>query len=471
MNQEPALQKAVTFFKQPTWTRLMSALYTKYIEQGQVRGQVVLPQYTPDEQREIARFLGKSLKSEANLKVRLADFQLALTNSSFACELPTLLLALFPERPHITKAQQKEQQARSQHAFNEKLTELLESLSFDSLGRSWLTSGKHGKDAFFRQHKNEPYATQIYILQILQMIIQALDQLPTPPQFQYLSHFALRISGDPHFFDANTAGGRLFLTALMDLRSLANVEQTTNLDELDQPEHKTPKAEQDHWRHLLYYESGLLLDTISSTVAIFHLKEAQAEDGQYDTFIAHADSRILVLPLRQLLTWKKLYPSSQHVYVFENPQVFETVVDRLLQHSMTKDSAVFTNLPTLVCTSGWPSVASIRLLSLLVESSPDTQLHYSGDFDLQGLRIANYLLLRYPQNCQLWHFDPDAYLTALHQRGMTFEANEIAGLQNLPEIFSPLTNSMLKEQRKAYHEGITDILLDDIFNKSHLKFF
>jgi uncharacterized protein (TIGR02679 family) len=464
MNQElisSGLQRAVAFFKQPAWTRLMRALYEKYIEQGQVRGQVVLQQCRVDEQREITRYLGKPRPASTELSVRLTDFQQVLTKS-FGCELPGLLHALFPEHSHITRPEQKELQALYQQAFNRKLSVLIESLPPDSAGRFWLTDGKHGRDALFRQHKNELLATQEHTLQVLHSVVQALNQLPAPPSFQYLSPFALRISGDPHFFDANTTGGRLFLSALTDLRSLANKGATTSLDVKDQQESDMQGGEQDHWRHLLYYEAGLLLDTISSTVAVFHLKGAQEESGQSDALVTLAGARILILPLRQLLSWKKLWPSSKHIYVFENPQVFEVIVDRLLQSQTTVDITKQANLPTLVCTSGWPSVAAVRLLSLLIETSPDVQLHYSGDFDLQGLRIASYLLSRYPHHCRPWRFDPDAYLTARHHRGAAFGANEIAGLQNLPEVFSPLVKVMQQERKKAYHEGITDVLLEDI---------
>ena len=180
------LQKAVVFFQQAVWTRLMSALYTKYIEQGQIRGRVVLSQCTPDEQREIARFLSKPLSPSTDISVRLTDFQQAL-KSSFACELPGLLQALFPEYVHLTRRQQKEQQARSQQAFDRKLAALIESLPPESPGRSWLTRGKHGRDALFRQHKNEPSGTQEQTLHMLHMVIEALNQLTAPPLLKFYS--------------------------------------------------------------------------------------------------------------------------------------------------------------------------------------------------------------------------------------------------------------------------------------------
>jgi uncharacterized protein (TIGR02679 family) len=292
--------------------------------------------------------------------------------------------------------------------------------------------------------------------------VSALDRLPPSPSFQSLSHFAFDISGDPHFFDANTANGRLFLSALADLHDLEVSENVVRRSEKEMLNLETYPAEQDHWRHLLYYEAGLLVDTVSSTVAVFHLKYAQEQSGQTDALITHAGERVLVLPLRQLLGWKKILPSSKRIYVFENPQVFEVIIDELLKLYNTLGNSKQEILPTLVCTSGWPSVASIRFLNLLTQSSPDVQFYYSGDFDMQGLRIARYFLARYPQQCLLWRFDPFSYLTALHHRGAILAGNEVANLLKLPEVFSALVNEMRKERKKTYQEGITPLLLEDI---------
>jgi uncharacterized protein (TIGR02679 family) len=436
----------------------MAALYEKYIEQGRAGGQVVLSHCLPEEQREIARFLGRSLPPSDTLTVRLVDFQQALARSSFACDLPALLLALFPERPALTRPEQRERQLSHQQRFSAEIAALFEAQPAGSRGQDWLLHGRHGRDALVRQHKNEPEHVQQEFLTFLRGVLQGLAHLPGPASFQTLSHFALAVSGDPHFFDFDTASGRLFLSALADLHELAGAENSNEQSEGEGPGPAGRTAAQDSWRHLLYYEVGLLLDTISSTVAVFHLYEAQSHDGAVDACVAHAGARVLVLPLRQLLAWKKLWSASQRVYLFENPQVFEVVVDELQKdHHLPEQE-----LPTLVCTSGWPGVAVIRFLNLLTESSPDVQLYYSGDFDLQGLRIARYLLARYPRQCHLWRFDPQAYRVALHSQGVVLESDEMAALAKLPAAFSELVSVMQQERRRAFQEGITPLLMDDI---------
>ena len=77
-----------------------------------------------------------------------------------------------------------------------------------------------GARRIFRRYKNESLEAQEQLLRHLRIIVDGLNHLPVPPSFERLSLFAQRISGDPHFLDVQTATGRLFLHALMDLARL-----------------------------------------------------------------------------------------------------------------------------------------------------------------------------------------------------------------------------------------------------------
>lgn len=455
-------QRAAAFFKEPVWTRLLEAIYHKYIAQGSLRGRVVLQDCTPEEQREIARFLHRRVSDRPNIAVQLADFQRALNASGFACELPNLLQVLFPARSHITRPAQRQRQAQVQQTFYEALASLVDDLPGDARGRRWLLTGQHGREALFRRYKNEPPELQNRLLHSVRLVIDALQQLPSPPDFERLALFAQRISGDPHCFDTDTLTGRLFLQALTDLSKLDRVESTTESHTEPGEAPHIPSPEQEQQRLQLYAEAGLLLDTISSTVAVFRLASAEDTSGRYDPLIELAGERILILPLRQILIWHKLLPATKHVYLFENPPVFEVVVDTLTSELQERSEKTRKALPTLICTSGWPSVATIQILNNISNASPHVTFHYSGDFDLQGLRIAAHLLSRYPQHCQLWHFDPISYFAAMHISSADLEASDIAGLYTLPSSFAPLIAAMQEKGKKAYQEGIVSLLIEDI---------
>ena len=474
----PDVQRAVAFFTQANLSRLLERLREKYIELGRVGGQITLEDTTPGERREIASFLGKAPYRETDIKVRLVDVDRALRQSGFACELPDLLNAFFHGEPLVTRPQQRAMRAIHEADFRAALASIAIELPEDSRGRHWLLHGQHGQDWLFSHYKNEPAEEQERQLNIVRYVVSALDQLPSSRSPERLALFAQRISGDPHTFDPDRAEGRLFRHALIDLVSLSDGAS---------PLERIPLTD-------LFANAGLLVDTISSNVAVFNLAGAIYHNGILDPLPQAAGERVLLLPLRQLLEWQSAQPATADIYVFENPQVFEEVIAGLTRSNSGK------TLPTLVCTSGWPSTAAIMLLDLLLapqasqqapqqgfdlpglQQAPQQgdhkgrpyyaspaqvqeaaiQLYYSGDFDLAGLKIATYLVERYPGRCHLWRFDSESYVKALHDKGVPANSADLAALSNLPEIFAPLVTVMQEKGKWAYQEGITRLLLEDV---------
>jgi uncharacterized protein (TIGR02679 family) len=435
-------QKAVAFFTQAGLSRLVAKLYDKYIELGQAGGQIILQDCTPGERRDIASFLGKHLYSDTTIRVRLVDVEKALTHS-FNCTLLDLLRAYYSDRELITRAEQRAMHTAHQAQFRSSLASIAAGLPEKSQGRYWLQQGLHGQEWLFSRYKNAPEDEQKRQLNQIRYIANLLDQLPDPDTPERLALFAQRTSGDPHTLDPGRSAGRLFLLALNDLN-----HDTTDIALKD-------REQEVH----LYSEAGLLLDTISSSVAVFNLSSAVYHNGVLDQLPLAAGERILLLPLRQLLEWQHVLPSRADIYVIENPQVFEEVISGLgpLQPA-----------PTCVCTAGWPSRAALMLLDQLLAASTDNTLYYSGDFDLKGLQIAAYLMTRNPGRCYAWRFDPDSYTLAFQSKlGADITpayatTSELDMLNTLPDIFAPLIAKMQEKRAWAYQEGITHLLIADI---------
>ncbi|MEO6891635.1 MAG: TIGR02679 family protein [Ktedonobacteraceae bacterium] len=452
----PDVQRAVAFFRQAGLARLLEKLRARYIQLGRVGGLVVLENSTPGERREIASLLGRPVQHEGDLKVKLAAFEAALLRSRFACTLPDLLSAFFPDRPLVTRQEQQAAHALHQERFRADLNAIATELPETSRGRRWLQQGAHGRDWLFTRSKNESGAEQARQLDLARYIASALNQLPAPGTHERLALFAQRTSGDPHMLDPDHAAGRLFLLALGDLAQ----------DEAALPAATTPQDRAQALR--LYAYARLLVDTLSSSVAVFNLASATYLSGLPDPLAEAAGIRVLLLPLRQVLAWQSAQPASNAIYIFENPQVFEEVIAGLSQddnpgaYQAHTSNGLAPTLPTLICTSGWPSAAALILLDLLIAQSPANRLHYSGDFDLAGLQIAASLLARYPGRYHPWHFDPDSYLLAIHAEGATASAADLAALATLPDVFAPLITIMQEQGRWAYQEGITHVLLEDV---------
>ena len=441
------VQKAVTFFTQANLHRLLAKLREKYIEIGRVGGQVLLENTTPGERREIASFLARPPYADSNLKIKLSDIEKALQHS-FNCGLPELLTAFFPGQPLVTRPAKREAHAIHQADFRASLLSIASTLPEGSQGKHWLQYGQHGQEWIFSRFKNSHADEQDRQLKLVRYVANVLNQLPEPDEPERLALFAQRTCGDPHALDSNMAAGRLLLLALNDLAQglEASSSQLT----------KTPQDREQELR--LYKDAGLLVDTVSSSVAIFNLASAIYHNDTSDPLVQAAGKRVLLLPMRQLLEWKRLTPASTRIYMFENPQVFEEVISALESAS---------SLPTLVCTSGWPSAATLRLLDQLLEESPDNCLYYSGDFDLKGLQIATYLAARYQGRCHPWHFDATSYEIALKADGIEAPAGELKMLSALPEVFKPLVTRMQEKQKWAFQEGIVELLVNDLRASSY----
>jgi uncharacterized protein (TIGR02679 family) len=553
------LQKAVVFFRQSGLSRLVERLREKYIELGRAGGQIILENSTASERQAVASFLGKPLSSDVNLRVRVADVEKAITHS-FGCSLPALLNAYFPGRPLVTRQEQRASRTARQDAFHQQLASITDQLPEESRGRRWLLHGPHGLEWLFSRYKNESAHEQEQQVELVRYVAHALDQLPQADTPERLALFAQRTSGDPHTLDADRPAGRLFLYALADLarNTTGSTSESNDADDgfLDASS-EVPKDREQVLR--LYADVGLLVDTISSNVAVFNLAGAVYCDSTPDALVQAAGERVLLLPLRQLLEWQSVVPARSDIYIFENPQVFEEVIFGLSSHGSNKlpgrshsglefaapgqnllpmgflstetietsvpmettetsvptetnvvpqgqpvwgigalpggqiipphptslrpyghDNLLPQNLPlrgeqpppilyddshrppTMICTSGWPSTAALKLLQMFVDQSPGNRLYYSGDFDLKGLQIAASLIARYAGRCYPWRFDVESYAFALRAGGVTANAVELAALSMLPEVFAPLVAVMREKKMWAYQEGIVRLLTKDV---------
>jgi len=445
MNNEntsnPNLQKATTLFQQAGFIRLLTHMRQKYIELGQVGGIVILHDATDLERRDIASFLGKPpYPVDKPLRVKLIEFEYVLLHS-FGCNLPALIAAAFPNSPLVTRQAQRDAHTTHQTQFHDALTNLATPLPPASRAHSWLQQGVHGTEWLYSRYKNASEEEQDRQLSLIQYIATILDQLPPFQQPERLALFAQRTSGDPHTLDPNRAAGRLFLLALNDLAGIAT-------GTIAIPQSRSAELR-------LYTEAGLLVDTISSNVAVFNLAAAFDGTDTSDLLLQAAGKRVLLLPLRQLLAWERVLATTPDIYLFENPQVFEAVIATL---------DLSAPQPTLICTSGWPSVAATTLLDQLIAGSREVIFHYSGDFDLKGLQIAAHLLARYPDHCQPWHFAPSDYILALQSDGLPARPNDLALLNTLPAIFASLITTIQTHQKWAYQEGVSHQLAIDVRN-------
>lgn len=113
----------------------------------------------------------------------------------------------------------------------------------------------------------------------------------------------------------------------------------------------------------------------------------------------------------------------------------------------------------LICTSGQPTVAVIRLLDML--ASAGTDLFYSGDFDGKGLSIALQLLTRYSECLHLWHMTAADYVRCRSDVRLSEESRSL--LRNCADtVLAPVAEAIGRNGCDGYQELLLPQLQADL---------
>ncbi|MFJ2738712.1 TIGR02679 family protein [Streptomyces sp. NPDC087440] len=322
---------------------------------------------SPAQRAAAERLLGRPPGAGRSLTVPLAAVDAVLRRSGISPHgLADAVLALTgPVTPRREVADREAESWRRAYAPLEALP-----VAFADWAASLRTAGTA------RRLARTPEATAA----LLTRAATVLTTLPLPAPYSpptSLASFAARIVDDAHALDDGTALATIVLSAIRAVNGL-------------------PDGSGAQWRREAWASAGLLRDDLSSTVLVLNLRGTPPLDW-------HADlGEPAVLTLRQLASRPPAAASvPAHVRICENPAVLAAAADAHGPHC-----------PTLICLQGQPSAAALTLLRHL--HAQGATLHYHGDFDWGGLRIAAHLLRHVPW--RPWRFAAADYRAAATRR-------------------------------------------------------
>lgn len=244
-----------------------------------------------------------------------------------------------------------------------------------------------------------------------------------------LSVFSAMATTDPHALDSDTICGQMFLHLLSRKR---NRPYPAGAEERDE----------------VYFENGILCDSISSTVTQVGLilSEQQVEHPAFEAFRQRKEC--CTLSLANLNVVSSVASPSGKAYLIENQMLFSQLCDH----------ARYFQSP-LICTSGQLQVAVLRLLDMLAASG--TTLYYAGDFDGGGISIAARLLARYPDNLQLWHMTAEDYEVCKSEVSLSENSRNLLKTAN-GTILESIADTVQRNGYAGYQELLLDRLLPDL---------
>jgi len=265
-------------------------------------------------------------------------------------------------------------------------------------------------------------------------VAEALHNLPQ--EYTKLPVFAHRITGNPHVFDSNGLTGQLLFMMLYHQYAVADSAQAMN--------GLLSKAELENE---IYGFFKIIKDDIMNFTAVNGLVAYRGNEPIAMWQDACLDRIPWNVPVRQLLDISWIRPGKgKQIFLIENSGVYSILLD------------AFPGCP-MVCTNGQFRYA----VWLLLERIPDEgiTLYYSGDFDPEGLLMADTLKRRYGEKLQLLGMTTDHYLVSKPAAEVDDKR-----LQKLKRVRSfelcGLAELMSEMKVAGYQEGILDVLLEEM---------
>lgn len=406
---------------------MWSQVRKKYESYGRATGTIRLDGLRQEEREALEGLFAVNMLGRSDFKFRLAELDRILQETKFRLTVTESLRLLYGN-DWMTRQERLASERRSWDRFCRWAMDQTD----NPLLRDWieqLSSGHGGGYRVFlecykgyREKGDSPEWVAA---------MSALEQLPA--HNERLPVFAARTTGDPHGLDRTTLAGRIFYWGMLALQGAAGQES-------DAEDVTLENASQSETIRGQYGRAGIVLDDISSIVWV----------AGWDDFAKDP----VAVPLMTVECFAaKGLPTAAEVFVVENPSIFGTILDR-----ESKDG---TALPfPIVCTSGQPSLAALRLLDLMTNER--SRIYYSGDFDVKGLTMAISLSQRYGRRFVPWRLDREIYQAAVQRNFPDFSETELQALARLQVPWDDrLTEAMLQTGKKVYQEQILDVLLKD----------
>lgn len=394
----------------PALERLWAAVRDRLERRGRdTRGWLTLAEPSADERVAVSRLLGAGRVVDASdVRIALADLEAELRRQALGVGLADVVEGLGgPLVPRLSAARARE--AAQSLVFDDAVTH--PALGCHPALASWL-AGLRARGTLSRL---EPMAARV----LLQGALDILAVLPADPVS--LTVLAGRVAGSTHALDRGSPLGVLVDRALA---FLANVDNSAA------------------GRRELWARYGVALDAVSSTAIALNLRTCGSRLDMLLGAAADAGEPVHVT-LRMLRGLDALDTGGALVSVCENRSVIEAVADELGAAAAP-----------LVCTSGEPSAAGRRLVELL--RSGGARLRYHGDFDPDGIAIANGVI---GPGVEPWRYDADAYLAAAARTSIR---DELGPGTTSARWDARLAGALATVRARIYEEHVLDELVADL---------
>lgn len=426
------------FKREKGFDRLFSLFIKKYKSYERVEKgiSVVLNNPTPEEKRAISGFLGKDYSESKSIKLTAEKMEKAILKTpKYGKALDYVsfqeIVEAYNGEPLVSNREEELLFLAERKAYFDKLKCDAGSDIFVEL-IDWIRKTKNNR---FYQMYNHDRAS---LTKAMHHLDSAFALFPLE-SYEYLAVFASNATGNPHAFDANENEGKLFIYALQIIHSL---ESEWVIKELNAEE----RAE-------LLYEFHIMTDDLLNFVSVFNAT-GKNKNGKENMLLFGAvqEKAFFHLPLKEIVKLGSVASATggNRLFMIENSSVASHVVSELLKHDIHE---------TIVSGNGQFKIATLKFLDAFVENYG--AVYYSGDFDPEGVLMANRLKKRYGDRLHYWNYDVHDYHMALSQEPIS--ERRLKQLNNINDpALQPLIQEIQEIRRSGYQEKMLLQIVEDL---------
>lgn len=421
-------EKCAEYFKSKAgYARIMEAVYKQYCKYGEAKGNVVVSDVSREECDAANEIVDPKKPFEPPLiKFSLRDFESGLKKTRFGNVDPRYITEVYFGKKIVTK---KEISAASEEIKNT-VFDKVRAVNSGCICEKWLKKMITQKNFGYKTVITEINASPDGAEKMLEYVCRAINfgQNAEPVQLAVLS---AEITGDPHYFDNTRTAGRLLLKGLACTAGM--------------PESKSAEEEK-----AVYAKFGIEPDSVSSMTAAVGIRLYKTDMLEHPAFKIFADTgEICLISMANLMEISGANADGKTVIAVENPMVFTALSGAAAEYGCG-----------LICTSGQLKTSGIRLLQMLAESG--CKILYAGDFDPEGLQIADKILCRFSEyDVHVWHMSAEDYNAI--EKGDELSEKRLNKLNSISSAeLAPAVNAVRSERRAAYQELLVSQMIYDI---------
>ncbi len=335
------------------YDRFITKIYEKYQSISRFSGTIKLNCLNDEEAYALSRLFGENYNSGDDVKISIKQFLKIMDKSKFKDFDITTFITEYLNVSLLTNKELKSNLIIAEDNFYQELIKnnlmLKKIINKDNL----LIHQRYVKNK--QKLKND-----------LINIINLLNHLPKEKTM--ISLYAATYTKDPHYLDLDSKTSNLFISCL------------SILDNIDFPNTREDKIK-------LLYKHNIEMDNLSNYVLTYNLLSSRK-------WINDLSKETLILNIQNILNTNSFDSKLKKVFIFENPSILTKILYSDIDISV-------------IISGGFPNNAVYLLIDKLIENG--NKIYYNGDFDPEGLIIANKLKNKYQNNLELFCYDEIDY--------------------------------------------------------------